>query len=1620
MVNHSFKEQALMTSDDLLPSTIFKIIPQWVKDKLPSTEAEQLLSFARTLFRNLPLEDWHQHSESHLYGVLISLWQHLKTTTTNTLSIRIYNPQMEQQGWQLSHTMIEIILPDRPFIVDSVRMLLERLDIPIDQFLHGPFPLVRDSQGSVIGFDAEAEGVTYYTICQVEARTLLNEATLHQLERELHQVMNEIILAVDDWPQMRERLQNISGKLNHQTLPVENSLQRESDEFIQWILAGNFILLGYQRLLLHPVKGDYCLQPEGGSALGIARRSDAKYRVCLADFPESARREMNKPTVLILTKSSRRSRIHRPAYLDYIGIKRFNEQGEVTGEERFIGLYTSSTYVQSAQQIPLIRHKVQRILEQIGLRSGSHAYKAMITILERLPRDELIQAHEEELAEVAIGVYQMQNQDTTRLFIRRDPYGHFFSCLVFLPGKRYNSQLRIKTQAILQQALKSEQPVECRPLSTAERLTRTHYIVWVTDNNIEVNVKAIEKNLIEAANTWEDKLEQAIVAHFDDKAGQQLKQRYGNAFPRAYQDSVQPSAAVADIAQLAALNEQAPLGLLFYRPPALQADSTVIHLKLFKQQEPLPLSDIMPILEHLGLRVIGEVPYAIHTPDGDCDWILDFHMTQQVTTLDLTQAQSRLQEALEGIWFGRYENDSFNRLILSAGFTARQVVILRAYARYLRQTGALFSQSYIERALTRHSNVASLLLTLFDGRFNPAKPYDPLAEQHISRQIDQALEAVSVLDEDRIIRRYQEMMLATVRTNFFQSSPDGGCKHWVSFKLLPEKLSDMPLPLPRFEVFVYSPILEGIHLRSGKVARGGIRWSDRHEDFRYEVLGLMKAQQVKNGVIVPVGAKGGFICKALLQDQEQDRHQVLAEAKRCYQTFIRALLDITDNIVQGQVVPPPQVVRHDEEDPYLVVAADKGTATFSDLANAIAEEYHFWLRDAFASGGSNGYDHKKMGITARGAWEAVKRHFREMGVDCQSTEFTTIGIGDMAGDVFGNGMLQSPHLRLVAAFNHQHIFFDPDPDTQRSYQERQRLFNLPSSSWSDYDSHLISTGGGIFSRTAKSIPLSLPMQTLLKTTQTALSPNALIHALLQLPVDLLWNGGIGTYVKATHESHIDVGDRANDALRINASQLQAKIVGEGGNLGLTQRGRIEYALAGGRLNTDFVDNVGGVDCSDNEVNIKILLNSQVDANELTLEQRNLLLGEMTQEIATIVLNDADQQARGISVTESRGVEVLRDMTRLIHALENSDHLNRALEFLPSDEELNDRQLQQQGLTRPELAVLVSYSKMLLKQVLVTPAITEEPVHHQALLGNFPRVLQNRFASAIANHPLRQEIIATQLANRLVNEMGADFCIRMQDETSASCVEMVNAYTVARMVFDLDNLLADIEALNNKVTPATQYLLLVACQRLIRRTTRWFLRNRSRHTSPTEMIQFFRPVFLSLQTHLNRYLAVEQQTEHQEEAAHYQAAGVPESLALRIAEGSSLYATMDIAEIAAQQQCDVSQVATLYFRLGVELHLPWFLTQIQAQRVENHWQALARASLREEIHWHQRCLTAQVLATDSPGGETVSSLLAAWSTRHEAQLSRWNKILTEFKLATAHEFAKFSVAMRELTLLNTNS
>ena len=1269
-------------------------------------------------------------------------------------------------------------------------------------------------------------------------------------------------------------------------------------------------------------------------------------------------------------------------------------------------------YNRSPREIPLLNEKVQRVLDRSGLTPRSHDYKALLNILENLPRDELIQANVEDLAHTAHGVLEMQDRDKLKLFVRKDGFGRFLSCLVYVSKDRYNTKLRQDTQRILAQHFNSKEDVEFTTYFSESTLARTHYIVKVDNNNMDVDVAAIENNLIEAARSWEDKLNTALNNALGEEAGTHLMKRYANAFEQSYKEDVLPSSAVVDMQQLEALDDEHKLGMLFYQPQEAALNDNKVRLKLFHKDEPIHLSDVLPMLENFGLRVINERPYEVTTSDGSTFWILDFLMTVKVANTDnIADSQDRFQTALSQVWQKKLEDDGFNRIILASGLTGREVSVLRAYAKYMRQIDATFSQAYIEETFGRYPQIADLLVKMFIRKFNPKLKTRTLGK--FMEQINLRLDEVSSLDDDRIIRRYLDLINATLRTNFYQLDAKGEPKSYISFKFMPSMIPEMPRPLPKFEIFVYSPRVEGVHLRGGKVARGGLRWSDRREDFRTEVLGLVKAQQVKNTVIVPVGAKGGFVCKQL--PTEGGREAFFTEGQECYRIFIRALLDITDNIVNGEIVHPVDVVRHDEDDPYLVVAADKGTATFSDIANAISQEYNFWLGDAFASGGSNGYDHKKMGITAKGGWESVKRHFREVGIDCQTTDFTCLGIGDMAGDVFGNGMLLSKHTKLVAAFNHMHIFIDPNPDAAASYEERARLFALPRSSWEDYNSKLISKGGGIFLRSSKSIPLSAEMKQMLETEKASMTPTELMKELLKMPVDLIWNGGIGTYVKSSRETNAEVGDRANDALRVNGRELRAKIVGEGGNLGCTQLGRIEYAANGGRINTDFVDNVGGVDCSDNEVNIKILLNALVAEGELTLKQRNRLLEEMTEEVGQIVLQDCKDQTRTISVTQVRGAEQLKEQIRFIQYLEKEGKLDRALEFLPSEEELAERLANGRALTRPELSVLVAYAKMVLKEQLLTPEITEDTLLSQLLIAYFPKKLQELYSHKMVTHPLRGEIIATSLANELVNDMGLNFVQRMQDETGASVADAAICYTMAREVFGLAELTKSITDLNGIVPAVVQGEMLHQLRRNMRRACRWFLRHRNRSWSIEQTVAFFKPVFEQLKANVHSYLVEEEAAGIQAEINALIKENVPQDVASTVANMSTLFSTLDIAQIAQTEEKTVALVAETYFKLGARVELHWFLEQISAQPVTNHWQALARAAFREELDWQQRALTSVVLRTCSATCN-AQSVISQWIDTNQALLERWFHMLADFKTSQSHEFAKFSVALRELNLL----
>ncbi|MBB1305873.1 NAD-glutamate dehydrogenase [Pseudoalteromonas sp. SR43-5] len=1607
-----------MTRNEGQASVILDNVCKLIQKKVRADNVLLVEKFAKALYSNMSKEDLANRNDSDLYGAALSLWNSLEKNTTDDAVIRVFNPEVAKDGWQSSHTIVEIITKDMPFLVDSVRMAMTRENIASHLLLHCPLKIKRDENAKISGLSnlkAEQESSSTKTVFFIEIDRQTDSSVIESFKKELESVLVDVSVAVDDWQPIRKKLIAVTKELPKRHHNKSKDEVSETTEFLDWLAKDNFTLMGYREYELSPVQGDYQLKGKMDTSLGLMKNSTEEHTRLLSELPEVARQEARSSNLLILTKTNSVSRVHRPAYIDYVGIKRFDDEGNVIGEDRFIGLFSSSFYNNSATDVPVLKSKINRIMEMCDFAKGTHAYKAVLNILETYPRDELVQAREGELLEVAMGVLQVQERDMCRLFVRKDAYGRFLSCMVYVPRERYNTALRRETQDILANAFNSDDKVEFTTYFSESTLARTHYTVRVTDNKIEYNVKDIENNLVEAARTWEDKLQSALLESAGEARGNDLNRKYCNAFARSYKDEVLPSAAVVDIEKLELLSDENKLEMLFYRPQE-EANSNIVRLSLFHKDEPIHLSDVMPMLENFGLRVVGETPYSVKTSDGRINWIMDFSMLIDSKGMaDFDKISARFRAALTNVWGNRLENDGFNRLVLMGGLTGREASILRAYAKYMRQIGVTFSQSYIESTFANYPNIAAQIVNLFAKKFSVKSPASAKTLEKLSTQIYLELENVANLDDDRIIRLYVDMIVATLRTNYFQKDDAGQFKSYVSFKIQPSLIPDVPLPLPAFEIFVYSPRVEGVHLRYGKVARGGLRWSDRREDFRTEVLGLVKAQQVKNTVIVPVGSKGGFVCKQL----PTEREAFIKEGQECYKIFIRGLLDITDNIERGEIVPARDVVRHDEDDAYLVVAADKGTATFSDIANGIANEYNFWLGDAFASGGSVGYDHKKMGITAKGAWESVKRHFREMDIDCQSTNFTVVAIGDMAGDVFGNGMLLSKHIRLQVAFNHMHIFVDPNPDAATSYPERERLFNMPRSSWEDYNKELISAGGGVFSRAAKSITLSPEMKKMLGTKKASMTPNELMKASLMMEFDLLWNGGIGTYIKHSKETDADVGDRANDALRINGRDLGAKIIGEGGNLGATQLGRVEFAAKGGRVNTDFIDNVGGVACSDNEVNIKILLNGLVAEGDLTRKQRDELLYSMTDEVSELVLKDCYRQTHTISITQSKGTSTLKEKIRFIHALEKEGKLNRAIEFIPSDEELAERAAAGKDLTRPELSVLVSYAKMVLKESLVSDEITENPYYRQLLVKSFPRPLREKFNDAMNNHPLRKEIIATKLANSIVNDMGLNFMVRMHEETGANEAEIAMCYSIASEIFEMRETWSSISALDNKIPAAVQTEMLYQLRRTVRRATRWFLRHRNKSQTIEQGIEFFAPTFKDLSDNLNTYMIEKENDRIVIEANKLIDAGVPTDIANRIVSLSSLFSVMDLAEVANSSGKSISMVSNTYFKLGARMGLHWFLEQITKQPVANHWQALARSSYREELDWQQRTLSEVVLNSFEGDESDVDSQIDEWMDSQDLLLQRWKQMLAEFKTSQSHDFAKFSVALRELMLLSHN-
>jgi glutamate dehydrogenase len=1234
-----------------------------------------------------------------------------------------------------------------------------------------------------------------------------------------------------------------------------------------------------------------------------------------------------------------------------------------------------------------------------GVVPDSHAAKSLQSILDVYPRDELFQIDTATLTEHAIGILRLQERQRTRLFLRRDPFGRFTSAMVFVPRDRFNTELRTKIGNELMAALDG-QSIEFTPMLTDSPQARIHYLVRAKDNAPHVaNFAALEGRITRLTQRWEDDATTELLRAHGEGPGLALAHRFADAFPTAYREDFSPQVGAEDADMLLALSPTSPLAVKLYRP--LDAGTGILRLKIYNTSK-VALSDSLPVLERMGARVLDEHPYRIGN-NGDTLWIHDLGLQLPADT-DIAKVKSRFEALFATAWRGGVESDDLNRLVLVTNLDARAISVLRAYTRYFKQLGFAFSQSYIEAALNKNAHIAQSIVELFMARFDPAFAGDRTAAQkQLKQTLDTALGNVASLDEDRILRQFVATIMATLRTNLWQTTTDGSAKPYISFKLNPREVPGVPEPKPLFEIWVYSPRVEGVHLRGGKVARGGLRWSDRREDFRTEILGLVKAQQVKNTVIVPVGSKGGFVLKNAPPATDREAYQ--AEGIACYKLFLSGMLDITDNVVKGAVVPPLNVIRHDVDDPYLVVAADKGTATFSDIANGVSDDYGFWLGDAFASGGSVGYDHKKMGITARGAWEAVKRHFRSLGVNTQTTPFTVAGIGDMSGDVFGNGMLLSEHIKLVVAFDHRHIFIDPTPDVAKSFAERQRLFNLPRSSWDDYDKSLISQGGGVYPRSAKSIPLSPEARAIIGITAEELPPLELLKAILQAPVDLLYNGGIGTYVKASFETHAQVGDKSSDAFRVNGSELRCKVVAEGGNLGCTQNGRIEYAQKGGLIYTDAIDNSAGVDCSDHEVNIKILLGGVVEAGDLTLKQRNDLLASMTDEVGHLVLQDNYYQTQALDIATHRPLYVLDGQQRLMQWLEGSNRLNRAIEFLPTDDEIARRRARKVGLTKPENAVVLAYAKMSVFDELVASNLPDDPFFSRALKAYFPQVLTEKFGPAIAAHPLKREIVATFITNTVVNRTGATFVNFIAAESGATAADVIRAFTLAREIFDLEPIWDQLDALDYKIDADLQLDLLTKLIAIAQRASRWMLRIRAQGTDLPTLIQRYQPAARELRQNLSDWLPHSAQQSWQQATDVLVKAGVDAALAQNLTALEFIFPALDLVDLAQSANTGLEQAARAYFGIEADLCLTDWRTQINRLPTDTLWQTQARGSARDDVYSIARQITLGQL---SRGAEGVQ----AWRTEHGQAIGRLQALLTTIS-TQGPDLAPVSVALREL-------
>jgi len=1606
-----------MKSETLKQQLMDQIL-RFVSGRIERARAAQVETFVRQFYANVPIADIAQDTPEDLFCAALSLWQFAHKRAPETAKVRAFNPHQDEHGWRSSHTIVEIVNDDMAFLVDSVTAELARQELDVHLVVHPIMRIARDKSGQMTEIgkaEAQSAGLPE-SVMQIRITQVAQPEKLQQIVRGIEAVLVDVRNAVMDWREMRARLREAIEEIDRKKLPVEEEERAEVARFLKWIEDDHFTFLGYREYAMAGKGEKASYQIVEGRSLGILKDFDVRVFGGMRNtetMPTQVRSYLRQPKLLFVTKANTRATVHRDVPMDVFGVKTFDAKGNVTGERLFAGLFTSVAYSRSPRDIPLLGRKIETIIQRAGFSPNSHDGKALAHILETYPRDELFQASDDELLETAVGILNLQERQRVALFVRRDPYERFVTALIFLPKDTMNTHLRLRMQEVVAHAFNGTLSAYYVHLGDGA-LARLQFIIATTPGAVPaVDLKDLEAKLADVARSWSDHLRDALIEAKGEAAGMDLLRRYREAFPAGYDDHFNAHAAVHDIDRIEEAKKQAIPAINLYRP--IEASSNELRLKLYQAKDKIALSTVLPSLENFGLKVISEIPFEVLAEGEDKPvWIHDFTMvTADGADVDVSQIRDKFHEAYARIWTGEAEDDGFNRLVITAGIGWRNIALLRAYCKYLRQAAIAFSQAYMEQTLNANAVITRDIVHLFYAMFDPGSTSDRISGAHaIVDRIVKALDGVVNLDEDRILRRFLNAVQCTLRTNFFQRGADGKDKEYISFKLDSHKLDDLPLPRPLVEVSVYSPRAEAIHLRGGKVARGGIRWSDRREDFRTEVLGLMKAQMVKNAVIVPVGSKGGFVVKR--PPQTTDREAVMAEVVHCYKTLMRGLLDITDNAVGGKVVPPRDVVRRDGDDPYLVVAADKGTATFSDIANGVSREYGFWLDDAFASGGSAGYDHKKMGITARGAWECVKRHFRELGTDIQTQDFTCIGVGDMSGDVFGNAMLLSKHTKMLAAFNHMHIFIDPDPDPAASLAERQRLFNLPRSAWSDYNAALISKGGGIYERKAKSITPSPEARALFRMTAEQVTPAELIKTLLKARVDLLFFGGIGTYVRASGETNAEVGDRANDALRIRASRIRAKVVGEGANLGVTQRGRIEAAITGIRINTDALDNSAGVDTSDHEVNIKILLNEAVQAGDLTMKQRDKLLAQMTDDVAQLVLRDNYLQSQALSIAEAQSFTLLDQQNRFMKALERTGRLDRGIEYLPDDEAVRQRLNQRIGLTRPEMAVLLAYSKNSIYDELLPSDLPDDPQLEDDLVKYFPNALRQSYQEQIRKHRLRREIIATVVTNSLINRMGATFIHIMKERTGQSAAAIARAYAITRGAYRLRELWTGIQDLDNKIPAKLQIEMFIDLNRLSEQATQWFLRNGHHPLDIAGNVAATSPGLIALETALMTILSEEDRLEAEERMAQLTKNGVPAALAQRVAQAPALVSSLDIVRIAGELKMKVEDAGRTYYAVGEAFHLDWLRAGARALIGDSHWDRLAVFAIIEDLYGHQRDLTTAILL--SAKGVIGAEAIATWRETRGAALTRADALFSDLRQVGKLELAMLAVANRTLRSL----